>query len=65
MNGFWYKFFLWMARICGPSRQVVTWRIIAAGVFFFSGKVQESRRFYGALFPQRGGLYHLWCAIRQ
>jgi predicted LPLAT superfamily acyltransferase len=65
MNGFWYKFLLRMARLCGPWLLVVTSRIIAAGFFLFSGRVSESRRFYGALFPERGGLYHLWCAFRQ
>lgn len=65
MNGFWYKFLLRMTRLCGPWLLVVTSRIIAAGFFLFSGNVSESRRFYGALFPERGGLYHLWCAFRQ
>ena len=65
MNGFWYKFFLRMARLCGPWLLAVTARIIAAGFFLFSGRVPESRRLYGALFPERGGLYHLWCVFRQ
>jgi len=65
MNGFWYKFLLRMARLCGPWLLAVTARIIAAGYFFFSGRVTESRRLYGALFPERGSLYHLWCAFRQ
>jgi predicted LPLAT superfamily acyltransferase len=65
MNGFWYKFLLRMTRLCGPWLLAVTARIIAAGYFFCSGRVPESRRFYGALFPERGSLYHLWCAFKQ
>ena len=65
MNGFWYKLLLRMTRLCGPWLLVVTARIIAAGFFLFSGNVSESRRLYGALFPERGGLYHLWCVFRQ
>jgi len=65
MNGFCYKFLLRMAGLCGPWLLAVTSRIIAAGFFLFSGRVSESRRLYGALFPERGGLYHLWCAFRQ
>ena len=65
MNGFWYKLLLRMTRLCGPWLLAVTSRIIAAGFFLFSGRVPESRRLYGALFPERGGLYHLWCVFRQ
>jgi predicted LPLAT superfamily acyltransferase len=65
MNGFWYKLLLRLAGLCGPWLLAVTSRIIAAGFFLFSGRVPESCRFYGALFPERGGLYHLWCAFRQ
>jgi len=65
MNGFWYKLFLRMARLCGPWLLAVTSRIIAAGYFLFSGRVPASRRFYGALFPERGGFYHLWCVFKQ
>lgn len=65
MNGFWYKLLLRMTRLCGPWLLAVTARIIAAGYFLFSGRVPESRRLYGALFPERGGLYHLWCVFKQ
>ncbi|MHB8151393.1 MAG: LpxL/LpxP family acyltransferase, partial [Desulfobulbia bacterium] len=65
MNGFWYKLLLRMTRLCGPWLLAVTARIIAAGFFLFSGRVPESRRLYGALFPERDGLYHLWCVFKQ
>lgn len=65
MKGLGYRLLLGMARMCGPWLLTVVSRIIAAGYFLFSAKVGESRRFYGALFPQRGGLYHRWCAFRQ
>lgn len=39
---------------------------VASGYFFlFPGRVAVSLRFYGALFPSRALLYHLWCAWRQ
>lgn len=41
-------------------------RIIAAGYYvFIPGRVQESARFYQALFPTKGWLYAYWCAWRQ
>jgi predicted LPLAT superfamily acyltransferase len=65
MKGFGYRLLLFLARICGPWALSVCARIIAIGYFLFSSKVVESRRFYGALYPERGRLYHLWCAFRQ
>jgi len=65
MKGLSYRFLVWMTRLCGPWLLVVFSRIIAAGYFLFSGKVPESRRFYGALFPERERLYHLWCTFKQ
>lgn len=53
------------ARLFGPWLFALISRIIATGYFLFSPKVQESRRFYAALFPHRGTGYHLWCAFRQ
>jgi predicted LPLAT superfamily acyltransferase len=39
---------------------------IAAGYFIlFPRRVAVSLRFYAALFPQRGRLFHRWCALRQ
>jgi predicted LPLAT superfamily acyltransferase len=61
----YYRFIVRMTRLCGPWLLVVISRIIAAGYFLFSGRVPESRRFYGALYPERGRFFHLWCAFRQ
>ena len=60
-----YRFLVQMTRLCGPWLLVVISRCIAAGYFLFSGRVPESRRFYGALFPERSSLYHLWCTFKQ
>ncbi|MBI5556867.1 MAG: lysophospholipid acyltransferase family protein [Deltaproteobacteria bacterium] len=65
MRSFWYRLLIRLTKLCGPWLLVVTSRAIAAGYFFFSGKVGISRRFYGVLFPDKGNLYHLWCAFRQ
>jgi len=65
MKGLYYRFIVRMTRLCGPWLLVVISRIIAAGYFLFSGRVPESRRFYGALYPERGRFFHLWCAFRQ
>jgi len=61
----YYRFIVRMTRLCGPWLLVVISRIIATGYFLFSGRVPESRRFYGALYPERGRFYHLWCAFKQ
>jgi len=65
MNGFWYRLLTRTAGLCGSWLFVVVARIIAAGFFVFSSKVPESRRFYAALHPQKGRLYHLWCTFIQ
>jgi predicted LPLAT superfamily acyltransferase len=66
-QGFWYGFLQRSANICGPWLFIVVSRIIAAGFFIFSffGRVRESRRFYAALYPDQGRLYHLWCTFKQ
>jgi len=61
----YYRFIVRMTRLCGPWLLVVISRCIATGYFLFSGRVPESRRFYGALYPERGRFYHLWCAFKQ
>jgi predicted LPLAT superfamily acyltransferase len=39
---------------------------VATGYFlFFPARVSESVRFYGALFPSKNLLYHIWCAWKQ
>lgn len=65
MKGFWYKLLTRATELCGPWLFVAVSRVIAAGFFVFSGRVPESRRFYAALFPDRGKFYHLWCTFKQ
>jgi predicted LPLAT superfamily acyltransferase len=65
MNRFFYAILLKMTKLCGAWLLIVISRSIAAGYFLFSGRVSESRRFYSALFPERNGMYHLWCTFRQ
>jgi predicted LPLAT superfamily acyltransferase len=65
MNGFWYKLLVRIANLGGSWIFVLISRIIATGYFIFSRRVHESRRFYAALFPERGRLYHLWCTFQQ
>ena len=65
MRSFWYRLLIRLTKLCGPWLLVLISRGIAAGYFLFSGKVRESSRFYAALFPDKGRLYHVWCAFRQ
>lgn len=65
MSGFWYRLLTGMADLGGAWILVIASRCIAAGYFIFSGMAPESRRFYKALFPDRGIAFHLWCAFRQ
>jgi predicted LPLAT superfamily acyltransferase len=65
MNGFWYTLLVRFANLAGSWFFVLVARIIATGYFVFSGRAPESRRFYAALFPEQGRLYHLWCTFRQ
>ncbi|GBE11974.1 lipid A biosynthesis lauroyl acyltransferase [bacterium BMS3Bbin14] len=65
MKGFWYRSLIRTAGLCGSWLFVAVSRIIAAGYFVFSRRVPESRRFYAALYPGRGKLYHLWCTFKQ
>lgn len=65
MNSHWYKILVRVAGLCGAWFFVLVSRIIAAGYFIFSWRVQESRRLYAALFPERGKLFHLYCTFKQ
>ncbi len=65
MNSIAYRVLLNLTRLFGPWLLVIFSRIVALGYFLFSSNVGESRRFYGALYPERGRPYHLWCAFRQ
>jgi predicted LPLAT superfamily acyltransferase len=55
-----------LARVFGAWTFDLIARGIAAGYFFIAPRrVMVSARFYRALFPQRGRLYHGWCAWKQ
>ncbi len=63
--GAWYRLLAGSAALFGPWLFALVARIIAAGFFLFSASTRESRRFYSILFPDRTGLYPLWCTFRQ
>jgi predicted LPLAT superfamily acyltransferase len=66
MSNFWYIVIAKAADLCGSWLFTGVARCIAAGYFLFSWRrVAESRRFYNALFPGRGVLFHLGCTFRQ
>jgi len=65
MSSFWYKALDTWARLLGSWLFAFVARVIATGYFLFSGRVKESYRFYKALFPHRGPLYHRLCTFRQ
>jgi len=45
--------------------RVVAWGIASGYFLFFPGRVAVGVRFYGALYPERGRLYHIWCTWKQ
>ncbi len=45
--------------------RMMAWFVATGYFFLFPGRVSGSVRFYGALFPSKGRLHHLWCAWRQ
>lgn len=66
MNGFWYTLLVRLGDLCGSWFFTSVARSIATGYFLFSWKkVGESRRFYRALYPGHGRLFHLICTFRQ
>lgn len=65
MKGHFYRALILLANLCGTWIFSVLSRGIATGFFLFSGRVAESRRFYGILYPDRSPWYHRWCAFRQ
>ena len=65
MNGVWYNLLTGAARFAGAWLFALVARIIAVGFFILSKRVPESRRFYAALYPERGRRYHLWCTFLQ
>ena len=61
-----YRILPFLARLFGVWTFDLIAKGIAAGYFFFAPRrVMVSVRFYGALFPQRGRAYHLWCTWKQ
>ena len=61
-----YKSIIFISRKLGLWVFVVYAWIVATGFFLlFPLRVGNSVRLYRALFPDRNGLFHLWCAWRQ
>jgi predicted LPLAT superfamily acyltransferase len=60
-----YELLVQTANRLGPWLFITVVRIIAAGFFLLPRRTGESRRLYALLFPERSGLYHLWCTFRQ
>lgn len=60
-----YQALVLVTKVCGSWFFVFVSRVIAAGYFVFSKNVQESRRFYALLYPEKSSLYHLWCTFCQ
>lgn len=66
MKAIFYDALVAVSRILGTWVFVLVSRTIAAGYFLlFPRRVAVGRRFYRALFPDRGALHHLWCTWRQ
>jgi predicted LPLAT superfamily acyltransferase len=66
MREIFYRILTFLTRICGTW--LFTWSagVIAAGYFVLAPRrTLTSVRFYRALFPDRGRLYHLRCAWKQ
>ncbi|HHL35397.1 MAG TPA: lauroyl acyltransferase, partial [Desulfobulbaceae bacterium] len=65
MKGFWYQVLHTSGRLLGSPLFILVARIIAFTYFCCPGRRRESLRLYGALYPQRSRLYHLWCVFNQ
>jgi predicted LPLAT superfamily acyltransferase len=66
MLSLFYRTMAFTSRIFGPWLFSLVAKCIAGGYFLLSPRrVGVSRRFYQALFPQRGRAYHLRCAWKQ
>lgn len=66
MSEQFYKRLTLLSRLFGPWVFALGSRLVAAGYFlFFPGRVAVGMRFYAALYPERGRLYHLLCTWRQ
>nr|WP_320011242.1 lysophospholipid acyltransferase family protein [uncultured Desulfobulbus sp.] len=60
-----YSFLVRLSSLLGSWFFTGVARLIAVGYFLFSPRVQESRRLYALVFPQRSRWFHLWCTFRQ
>jgi len=66
MRGFLYRLFTGLARYAGPWILIFFVWFVTTGFFFlFPRRVAVGVRFYGALFPDRSWLYHLYCVWGQ
>jgi predicted LPLAT superfamily acyltransferase len=62
----YYNFITFFSRIFGYRFFAVFSRLVSTAYFFlFPKRVRTSARFYRALFPDKGGLHHIWLAWRQ
>lgn len=62
----YYKFITVFSRIFGPWVFRIFSRFVSTGFFIlFPKRVAVGLDFYGALYPERGRLHHLWCTWRQ
>ena len=66
MKALFYRMLVGLTRLFGWGFFSLVAGGIAVGYYiFFPKRVAVSSRFYATLFPQRGRLYHRWCALRQ
>jgi predicted LPLAT superfamily acyltransferase len=66
MKDFVYRILIFLSKRIGLwVFRLLSWFIASGYFFLFPGRVAISLRFYRALFPSRGLLYHLRCAWRQ
>ncbi|MDD5722770.1 MAG: lysophospholipid acyltransferase family protein [Syntrophales bacterium] len=66
MKSNFYRFLIGLSRRCGQGIvRVLTWGIATGYFLFFPGRLAVSLRFYQAVFPERGRLYHGWCSWKQ
>ena len=66
MRNFFYCSITFLSRKMGLwVFQLFAWFVATGYFILFPGRVSNSIRTYGAVFPERQWLFHLWCAWRQ
>ncbi|MFA5180014.1 MAG: lysophospholipid acyltransferase family protein [Syntrophales bacterium] len=66
MKAAFYRFLVALSQRIGLwVFRVGAWGIASGYFLFFPGRVAVGVRFYGALYPERGELYRLWCTWKQ